>query len=215
MADMATREQVLAARGEHPGAVVVSYVNTSAGVKAVSDYCCTSSNAPEIVQSVEGDTVIFVPDRNLARFVAERVDKRVIEWDGFCPVHEGITVEQVMNALEEHPGAEIIAHPECRSEVLAIAHHIRSTSGMVDAALTSDAREFILATEAGMIYPLTKAVPGKEFHPTAGEPLCPNMKLTTLSKVLWALQTLAPRITVPEETRERALLAVERMLALG
>ena len=215
MADMASAGDVARAKEEHPGAVVVSYINTSADVKAESDYCCTSANAAQVVAAVEGDTVLFVPDRNLAAYVADRVDKKVIPWDGFCPVHEEITVEQVLGTLASHPEAEVIAHPECRPDVLAVADHIRSTSGMVDAALTSDAREFVVATEEGMLYPLGKAVPGKRFFSPAGEHVCANMKLVTLSRVLWALQTLEPRVTVPEDTRARALRAVERMLSLG
>jgi len=215
MADMATAAEVVKAREEHPDAAVVSYVNTSAEVKAVSDYCCTSGNAVQVVRAVDADIVLFVPDRNLARYVEERVDKLIIPWEGYCHVHDEITVNHVMLALEAHPGAEVIAHPECRTEVLEIACHIRSTSGMVDAALQSDAREFIVATESGMIYPLSKAVPEKSFYTPPVEPVCPNMKLTTLSKVLWALQTLEPRVTVPEDIRLRALGAVERMLSLG
>ncbi|MBC7229919.1 MAG: quinolinate synthase NadA [Actinobacteria bacterium] len=214
MADMAGAAQVRKAREEHPGAAVVSYVNTTAAVKAESDCCCTSSNAVEVVRSVEAEEVIFVPDRNLAAYVADRVpEKRIIPWDGFCHVHQGIQAEHVLKALEEHPRAEVIAHPECTREVLALAHHIRSTSGMVDAAAASPAEVFILATEAGMIHPLTKAVPGKRFYPPAREPVCPNMKLTTLTKVLRALETLTPQVRVPEEIRVRALRAVERMLA--
>jgi quinolinate synthase len=215
MADMATAEEVLKVREEHPGATVVSYVNTSAAVKAVSDYCCTSANAAQVLEAVEGDEILFVPDRNLAVYAASYVDKKVIPWDGFCPTHEYITKEQVEQSLEEHPEAEVIAHPECRSEVLEMAHHVRSTSGMLDTVVLSPAREFIVATESGMLYPLSRVAPDKKFYPVAGEPICPNMKLTTLSKVLWALQTLEPRVTVPEDTRVRALRAVERMIALG
>jgi len=215
MADMAAADAVVKAKAEHPDAAVVSYVNTSAAVKAVSDYCCTSANAPQIVASVDADEVLFIPDRNLAAYVALKVDKRVIPWNGFCPTHEMITAEHIKLALEEHPGAEVIAHPECRSEVLQIADHVRSTSGMLNAALESSAMEFIVATESGMLYPLANAAPGKHFYSPAEEPLCPNMKLTTLSKVLWALHTLEPRVTVPEEIRVRALSSVERMLALG
>ncbi len=215
MADMADAAAVVRARREHPDAVVVSYVNTTAAVKAVSDYCCTSANAPEVVASVEGDRVLFVPDRNLAAYVASRVDKEIIAWDGYCPTHENITVEHVLAAKREHPGAQVIAHPECRPDVLALADHVRSTSGMLSAALGSDASEFIVATESGMLYPLGKAAPEKRFFSLPVEPLCPNMKLTTLSRVLWALQTMEPRVTVPEEIRVRALGSVERMLALG
>lgn len=215
LSDMATAGAVREAKERHPEAVVVSYVNTSAAVKAESDYCCTSSNAVQVAAAVEGDTILFVPDRNLANFVAGQVDKEIIPWEGYCPVHDEITVENVLDGLAAHPEAEVVAHPECRREVLAVAHHVRSTSGMVDAALASPADEFIVATEAGMLYPLEKAVPGKRFHSPAGEHICPNMKLITLSKVLWALQTLEPRVTVPEDVRVRALGAVERMLSLG
>ena len=215
LADMATPEGVRKTRSENPGSIVVSYVNTSAAVKAESDYCCTSSNAVQVVTAAEGDTVLFVPDRNLAHYVEGQVDKRIIAWDGYCHVHEYITPEQILDALADHPGAEVIAHPECRQQVLAIAHHVRSTSGMIEAALSSPAEEFIIATEEGMLHPLSKAVPQKRFYSPAGEHICPNMKLITLSKVLWALQTLEPRVTVAEDIRVRALGAVERMLALG
>ncbi len=215
MADMAAAREVKRVRERYPRAAVVSYVNTTAEVKAVSDYCCTSSNAVEVVRSVKAEEIIFVPDRNLAAYVAERVEgKRIIPWNGFCHVHQGISVEDVLEALREHPDAEVIAHPECTREVLRLAHHIESTSGMLRAASASAAREFILATEAGMLYPLSKAAPGKRFYPPAREPLCPNMKLTTLSKILRSLETLAPEVKVPEGIRVRALPAVERMLAV-
>lgn len=215
MADMAKAPDVQSEREKHPRAVVLSYVNTSAAVKAVSDYCCTSANAARVAAAVEGDEILFVPDRNLAAFVAARVDKKVIPWNGFCPTHDSITTEQVAMALEAHPRAEVIAHPECRQEVLAMAHHVRSTSGMLEAAVSSNARAFIIATESGMLYPLRSAAPEKEFYTLPVEPLCPDMKMTTLSKLLWALQTLEPRVTVPEGIRARASKAVERMLALG
>ena len=215
LADMVTAEDVRMSRELHPNATVVSYVNTSAEVKAQSDYCCTSGNAQAVVRAVEGDRILFFPDRNLAAYVASKVpEKDIIAWDGFCPVHEHISAGQVRRALEMHPGAEVIAHPECRPEVLEIARHVKSTSGMVDAALISKATDFIVATEEGMINVLSRSVPGKGFYPPAGEHICPNMKLVTLSKVLWALQTLEPRVVVPGEVRERALRAVERMLSL-
>jgi len=215
MADMAEASEVVRAIEENPDAIVVSYVNTSAAVKAVSDYCCTSANAVQVTEAVDSDKVLFVPDRNLAAYVASKVDKKIIPWDGFCPTHENITAQHIELARIEHPQAEVIAHPECRGEVLLLADHIRSTSGMLTAACQSPAAEFIVATESGMLYPLSKAAPEKTFFSPAVEPLCPNMKLTTLSKVLWALQTLEPTVTVPEEIRRRALSSVERMLALG
>ncbi|MBU4193850.1 MAG: quinolinate synthase NadA [Actinobacteria bacterium] len=215
MADMAPLDAVRKAKRLHPNAKVISYVNTTAAVKAESDYCCTSSNAVRVTQEVDADEILFLPDQNLAGYVAKQVtDKRIIPWEGYCHVHQGITAEHVLEALEKHPGAETIAHPECTDEILSIADHIRSTSGMVAAAQESSATEFIVATESGMIYPLKRAVPSKSFYPTANEPLCPNMKLITLSKVLWALETLEPRVVVPREVRARALIPVEKMLSL-
>lgn len=215
MADMAPVEAVVRARKLHPDAVVVSYVNTTAAVKAESDYCCTSSNAVRVTREVHGEEILFLPDRNLAAFVAKHVpEKTIIPWDGYCHVHQDITVEDVMEVLANHPGAETIAHPECTEEVLLVADHIRSTSGMVAAALESTADEFVIATESGMVYPMKRTVPGKSFYPTSNEPLCPNMKLTTLPKVLAALENLEPRVTVQEDIRARAVLPVERMLSL-
>ena len=216
MADMANARDVKRAKEENPQAVVVSYVNTTAAVKAESDYCCTSSNAVEIVRGLDAEEIIFVPDRNLARYVAAQVEgKNIIPWDGYCHVHQNVTVEHILDALEKHPSAQVIAHPECTREVLALAHHIRSTSGMVEAAKESEAEEFVVATEAGMIYPLSKAVPQKKFYPPTVEPLCPSMKLITLSKVLRSFETLTLRVKVPEGIRVRALRAVERMLVLS
>ena len=213
MADMADARDVQRMKEQLPGAAVVSYVNTTAAVKAVSDYCCTSSNAVEVVKGIDTEEIIFVPDRNLASYVAARVEDKIIyPWNGYCHVHQGINARHILQTLEEHPGAEVIAHPECIREVLDLAHHIRSTSGMVDAATASEADEFVLATEAGMIHPLSKAVPHKRFYPPSHEPLCPNMKLITLSKVLQSLETLTPEVKVPEGIRERALMSVERML---
>lgn len=216
MADMAAARDLRRFRENHPEVVVVSYVNTTAAVKALSDYCCTSSNAVEVVRRAEGDEILFLPDRNLAAYVAERVpEKKIIPWDGYCHVHQSIRREHILEARKLHPEAEVIAHPECTPEVLELADHICSTSGMVDAARDSEAVEFIVATESGMIHPLRKAVPHKRFHPPIVEPLCPNMKLTTLSKVLRSLETLHPRVKVPEGVRIRALRAVERMLVPG
>lgn len=213
MADMAAARDLKRFREEHPEVTVVSYVNTTAAVKALSDYCCTSSNAVEVVRNVPGEEILFLPDRNLAAYVAERVpEKRVIPWNGYCHVHQGIRREHILKARELHPAAEVVAHPECTREVLELADHVRSTSGMVKAARESQAREFIVATESGMLHPLRKALPDKLFYPPVVEPLCPNMKLTTLSKVLHALETLRPRVRVPEGIRARALRAVERML---
>jgi quinolinate synthase len=216
MADMITAEKLAAWKAEHPGIPVVTYVNSTAEVKALTDVCCTSANAPQVVRSLGVNTVLFAPDRNLAHWVAEQVPGvEVIAWPGFCPTHERVRAEHVITAKEAHPEAEILAHPECRPEVLALADAVLSTSGMLRRAQESDADEFIVVTEEGLIHALEKAAPGKRFFSLDPCPVCPNMKKTTLPDVLRALQTLEPRIDVPEDVRVRALASVERMIEIG
>jgi quinolinate synthase len=216
MADMITAEKLAAWKAEHPGIPVVTYVNSTAEVKALTDVCCTSANAPQVVRSLGVDTVLFAPDRNLANWVAEQVPGvEVIAWPGFCPTHERIRAEHVIAAKEAHPGAEVLAHPECRPEVLALADAVLSTSGMLRRAAESPAEEFIIVTEEGLLHGLQKAAPGKRFFSLDPCPVCPNMKKTTLQDVLRSLETLEPRIEVPEEVRARALASVERMIEIG
>jgi quinolinate synthase len=216
MADMITAEKLASWKAEYPGVPVVTYVNSTAEVKALSDVCCTSANAPQVVRSLGIDRVLFAPDRNLAHWVAEQVPGvEVIAWPGFCPTHERIRAEHVIAAKEAHPDAEVLAHPECRPEVLALADAVLSTSGMLRRAAESPATEFIVVTEEGLLHGLEKAAPGKRFFTLDPCPVCPNMKKTTLADVLRALQTLEPRIEVPDEVRARALTAVERMVGIG
>jgi quinolinate synthase len=216
MADMITAEKLAAWKAKYPGVPVVTYVNSTAEVKALTDVCCTSANAPQIVRSLGVNKVLFAPDRNLAHWVAEQVPGvEVIAWNGFCPTHERIHAEHVIAAQEAHPGAEVLAHPECRPEVLALADAVLSTSGMLRRAAESPATEFIVVTEEGLLHGLEKAAPGKRFFTLDPCPVCPNMKKTTLPDVLRALQTLEPRIEVPEDVRVRALTAVERMVEIG
>jgi quinolinate synthase len=216
MADMITASKLTAWKTEYPGVPVVTYVNSSADVKALSDVCCTSANAPQVVRSLGAGRVLFAPDRNLAHWVAEQVPEvEVIAWPGFCPTHERIRAEHVLAAKAEHPSAEVMAHPECRPEVLALADAVLSTSGMLRHAAASTADEFIVVTEEGLLHGLAKAAPGKRFFTLEPCPVCPNMKKTTLPDVLRALQTLEPRVEVPEDVRVRALSAVERMIAIG
>jgi quinolinate synthase len=216
MADMITADKLAAWKAERPGVPVVTYVNSSAEVKALSDVCCTSANAPQVVRSLGADRVLFAPDRNLAHWVAEQVPAvEVIAWPGFCPTHERIRAEHVLAAKAEHPHAEVMAHPECRPEVLALADAVLSTSGMLRRAAVSTADEFIVVTEEGLLHGLEKAAPGKRFFALEPCPVCPNMKKTTLPDVLRALQSLEPRVEVPEDVRVRALSAVERMIAIG
>ena len=189
-------------------------MNTTAEVKAESDICCTSSNAVKVVNSVKSDTVIFVPDRNLAAYAARYTEKTVLPWDGFCIVHDQITADHVREARRLHPDAEVLVHPECRPEVIDLADHVASTSGIIARVGASPAEEFIIGTEVGILHRLTKEFPAKKCYPLSGSAVCRNMKKTDLSKVLKALQTMTPRITVPEEVASRARMAIERMLAL-
>jgi quinolinate synthase len=216
MADMITAEKLSLWKAQFPGVPVVTYVNSTAEVKALTDICCTSANAPAVVRSLGVDRVLFAPDRNLAHWVAEQVPEvEVIAWQGFCPTHERITPTMVLDAIDAHPDAEVMAHPECRPEVLALADAVLSTSQMLRYAAESPALEFIVVTECGLMHALAKAAPGKRFFQPSPEPVCPNMKLTTLEKVRDAVRDLAPEIVVPEDVRLAALAAVERMVAVG
>jgi quinolinate synthase len=216
MADMIDVEGLEELKAEHPGAVVVSYVNTSAAVKAISDICCTSANAVNIIRSVPRDKeIIFTPDRNLGSWAAQKAGRWVIVWPGFCPTHGLIGVDDVEEAKAAHPNAKVVVHPECESDVVALADAVESTSGMIRFCREDDAREYLIGTELGMIYRLEKDVPGKKFYPVSQLTVCPNMKLITLDKVLRALQTEGPVVTVEEEIRVKALLAVQRMVEVG
>jgi quinolinate synthase len=214
MADMVTPEGLREMKSRHPGATVVTYVNSSAAVKAESDICCTSANAVRVVNSVASREVILVPDRNLGRYIADRTEKMCHFWEGYCPTHDRLQVADVQRATAEYPDAVFMAHPECPPEILALADHICSTSGMYDYARTSPATRFIVGTEAGILWRLRRENPGKEFYLPTSRLICPNMKLTSLEDVLRALQTMGPEITVPADVRERARGALERMLAV-
>jgi len=214
MADMITPDGVRLMRERHPGAPVVTYVNSSAAVKAESDICCTSANAVRVVNSLPEPEVILTPDRNLAMYIARHTAKRCHIWDGYCPTHERLTVEDIRQAQADYPDAVFMAHPECPPALLDIADHICSTSGMYDYARKSPARRFIVGTEMGILYRLRLENPDKEFILPTTRLVCPNMKLTALEDVRTALQTMSPRITVPVDIRDRARLALERMLAV-
>jgi len=214
MADMVTAEGLQAMKRRHPGATVVTYVNSSAAVKAESDICCTSSNAVNVARSLDAEELLLVPDRNLGRYIAGQIDKTCHLWDGYCPTHERLTVADLERAKRAHPEALVMAHPECAPEVLQLADHICSTSGMYDYARTSPARQFIVGTEAGILYRLRRENPDKEFILPTSRLICPNMKLTSLEDVLKCLQTMSPAVTVAAPVRERAKAALDRMLAV-
>jgi quinolinate synthase len=213
LADMITPEKLRAKKREHPGAAVVCYVNSSAQVKAESDIACTSSNAIAVVRSLKEKDVIFVPDKNLGRYVQSQLpDKNIILWEGFCPTHIRVQEEDVVRAKEQHNGAEVLAHPECNPEVLAQAHHICSTAGMFTYAKKSNAKEFIIATESGMLYKLQKENPDKKFYLPTPHLVCAHMKLITLGWVAHSLEKMVYEIQVAPEIRDKAKKALDRML---
>jgi quinolinate synthase len=214
MAHMITPEELRALKAQHPDAAVVCYVNSTAEIKAESDVCCTSANGVQVVKSLSEKKVIFIPDRNLAAYVARHTDKQIIPGNGYCYVHDHLTVEQVRAARAAHPRAELLVHPECRPEVIDQADYVYSTAGMGRHAKSSPAKEFIIGTEVGMIYRLKKENAGKEFYPLSESAICHNMKKTDLAKLRRALQTLEPRVEVPKEVASRARKAIERMLAV-
>lgn len=198
----------------YPATPVVAYVNTTARVKAESDICCTSANVVKVIESLPVERVICIPDRNLSMWAQRNTKKQVVAWDGFCHVHDRVTREDVTRAREGHAEALLMAHPECRPEVLELADHVTSTSGMLRYAAGSDAREFIVGTELGLMHRLKKENPGKVFYPLRRDMICPNMKKTTLRSVLVALQEMRQVIKVPEEIRIPAKRALDRMLAI-
>ena len=215
MADMVTAKGLMEKKKEMPEAVVISYVNTSARVKAESDICCTSANVIQVANSVPPEKPIFMtPDRNLAQYALSRCKRDIRYWDGYCPIHNNLTVEQVIKVKTAHPGAPFLAHPECPPEILALADEIKSTSGILAYAAHSNKQEFIIGTEVGILYPLSKANPLKTFIPADPGMSCPDMKKIGLSQIQFALESLSPEVRVPEEIRVRAKAAVERMLAI-
>jgi len=214
LADMITPEKLRMKKKLHPNAAVVCYVNSSAEVKAESDIACTSSNAVEVVKSLKEEEVIFVPDRNLGRYVQLQVpEKKIILWDGFCPTHIRVQEEDIIKAKGLYPGAEVIAHPECNPDVLALSDHVCSTGGMFKYVKGSKSNEFIIATESGMLYKLQKDNPDKKFYLPTPHLVCANMKLITLGWVAHSLEKMVYEIKVSDEVRERAKKTLDRMLS--
>ncbi len=236
MADMCHPKELAELKNRYPDAVVVSYVNSSAAVKAQSDICCTSANAVKVMKSVPADRpVIFVPDRWLGQYAAERAGRSrliwadstrelaeregegapVVLWDGYCHVHHHILPEFVREAMAKHPEAALCAHPECRDEVVRMARFAGSTGQILAWCSASEHREFLIATEEGILHPLRKANPDKTFHAVTSLAVCHDMKLITLEKILWALEDMEPRVTVEPGTAAGARKAIDAMLALS
>jgi quinolinate synthase len=205
---------------KHPDATVISYINCSAEIKALSDYICTSSNAEKIVRAVpEGKPIIFAPDKNLGAFLAKKTGRPLLLWPGSCIVHEIFSEKKLVQLKVRHPDAPVIAHPECEEPVLKHADFIGSTSALLKFTQTSPSKKFIVVTEAGILHQMKKASPDKEFIPAPPDNACacnecPHMKLNTLEKLRDCLLNETPELTMTEELRRKALIPLERMLAL-
>lgn len=214
MADMINADQLRKLKAQHPRAKVMCYVNTSAEVKAECDICCTSSNAEKIALEAfaADEEVIFVPDKYLAHYVAAQTGRKFIVWKGFCPTHARILPEAILEQQRLHPAAKVIVHPENRPEVIALADRVLSTGGMSSYARDDEAQEFIVGTEIGILHRMQKENHDKIFYPVSEMAICPNMKRTTLEKVLWSLEEMTFKIEVPPEIMARARSSITRML---
>jgi quinolinate synthase len=216
MADMIDAKRLKSLQAKHPDAVTVCYVNSSAAVKALCDYCCTSANAVKMTQYIlpTNKKIIFVPDQYLAQNVAAQVKHDFIKWEGYCPIHAEILPENIMQAKKLHPKAKILVHPECKPAVTALSDVVTSTEGMNKYIKNSPEKEFIIGTEIGIIHRMKKENPDKFFYPAKETAVCADMKKINLEKVLWSLENLSYEITVPPDIMEKARLSIERMLQI-
>ena len=214
MAAMITEQELIEMKQRHPDAAVVCYVNTSAAVKAESDICCTSANAVEVVESLDCDEVIFVPDRNLALYAARFTGKKIIPWDGYCPTHHQILPYDIADAKVRNPDAEVLAHPECRPEVIDIADGVYSTEGMIRHVGDSRSDEFIIGTESGMLHRMETEFPSKRFYAVSDYAICPAMKMVTLSEVARSLENLEYVVAVPPDVQKKAKDSLDRMIGV-
>ena len=213
MANSIKVEDVAKYKSTHSDGLIVSYVNTPAAIKAVSDVCVTSSNAVRIIQKLPKDApIFFIPDENLGKYVASKLDRPMDLYPSCCPIHSAVTAEDILRHKREHPDAEVLVHPECTPEVIALADFVGSTAGMVDHATRSDKEQFIIATECGIIHKINQVSPGKDLILAQEELICPNMKSITLDKILYSLENMVTKITVPESIRSKAALVLEKMI---
>ena len=215
MANMITAERLRGKKKEHPRATVVCYINTTAAVKAESDICCTSANAVAVIESLDAEEILFVPDQYLGDYISTKTKKKMILWPGFCITHMRIQPQNITALKQEYPQAKVVVHPECRPEVIALADEVLSTGGIIRFARETEAKETIVGTEIGILHRLRKENPGKKFIPVSEQAICPRMKLTTLESVLWSLQEMTTQVKVPEEIRLKAKVAVDKMMEIG
>ncbi|MFC9779023.1 quinolinate synthase NadA [Paenibacillus chitinolyticus] len=212
MADMVNVEGLRALKKEHPNAKVVAYINTSAEVKSETDICCTSANARKVIESIDAEEIIWVPDKNLGDYVSKFTNKKMIIWEGYCNTHDMLTVKDVEEMKAAHPNAQFVVHPECRPEVVQLGDFVGSTTAIIKYCRESDCQEFIVGTEDGTGYQLRLDSPNKTFHFATKYLVCPNMKVNNLKKVVRCLETMQPEIYVAPEVAEKAKLSLERML---
>ncbi len=216
MADMVTDLDLKKFKEQNKEFKIITYVNSSAKVKAVSDICCTSANAVNVASSIEEENILMVPDKNLANYVKTEVkDKNIQFWDGFCPFHNNLSKDDVIDAKSKNPDALLLAHPECKKEVLDLADEIKSTSGMLNFAEKSSHNKFIIATEVGLLHSLRKKMPQKEFYSASDKLLCPDMKKITLDSIIRSLETLEGKVVVEEKVRVLAFKSVQKMIKGG
>lgn len=222
LADSCPVEDFRKFRSQYPDAIVVSYVNTSAEIKALTDIVCTSSNAEQIIKAIpEERRIIFAPDRNLGNYLSSRLGRKMIIWDGACHVHEDFSLERILEIKKENPDAKIIAHPECRKPILLVADHVGSTSSLLSFVQKDNAMKYIVATESGILHQMQTACPDKVFIPapptdsTCGCNDCKFMKLITLDKIYRSLETLTPEVIIDEQVRAKAELSIRRMLDIS
>ncbi|GAB6273683.1 MAG: quinolinate synthase NadA [Peptococcaceae bacterium] len=215
MADMITAEKLRQKKKEYPKATVVCYINSPAAVKAEADVCCTSANAVKIVESIEAEEILFIPDQYLGQYVAAKTGKKMIFWPGYCPTHARILPDHIEKLKQDYPLARVVVHPECRPEVIALADEVLSTGGLCRYAQISQAKDIIVGTEIGIIHRLRKENPDKRFIPVSEQAVCPNMKLITQEKIIYSLEETIFEVKVSPEIRTRAIAAVNKMLAVG
>jgi quinolinate synthase len=215
MANMITLRQLKEMKRKHPGAVVVSYVNTTAEIKAETDYCCTSANAIKVVQAIPKEKeILFIPDKYLGDYTSKQANRKMILWEGYCPTHRRILAEDILKKKTLYPEAEVLVHPECTPDVIAMADKVLSTSGICRYAKESNSGEFIIGTEIGILHRLQKENPDKKFYPASILSDCPNMKLNNLEKILWSLEDMVYEVDVPTDIARRAKRSIDRMLEI-
>ena len=215
MANMITLRQLKEMKNKHPGAVVVSYINTTAEIKAETDYCCTSANAVKVVQAIPKEKeILFIPDKYLGDYTSKQANRKMILWEGYCPTHRRILAEDILKMKALYPKAEVLVHPECTPDVIAMADKVFSTSGICRYSEESNSEEFIIGTEVGILHRLKKENPDKKFYPASNLADCHAMKLNSLEKILWSLEDMVYEVEVPTDIARRAKRSIDRMLEI-